>query len=339
MKYLKIIVSLVMAVGLMAIVATPVLATQPVWITCLDDPENGQWENNLCSKVKSNGNWLTNEVVETVEITSSSSDLELTDTKAMGGAETIKCAESNVGWIGAEGSDGVSSVVMSKCERVAGLCESGKEVKVAPVSPPWGSELKEESGEVRDLLKTPGFKIECFVAGVFKVADTCEGATSAKVTNHSNGTVALEFEGKSAKSTCTLGGAGAGELKGTVVLKERSGAAMMQGPQAPVILRKGNPNFGGVKKNTTKNEVFEYENPNMEVEYTAIHIANISGNAFSEASASTCKGKKVAKSKCVIEIAFKPVEEKIYLSTLNLKYIAGLSSLVKAFNIGGTGTP
>lgn len=239
MKYLRINVCLVAVAGLMAFTAAPAMGAHAGWVSCQENPEVGQWENGLCSKVKANGNWETQAVVETKEVTSSAQGLELTDTKATGGASTIKCSETDVGWIGIAGADGVSTVTTTKCERVSGACEAGKPVTAKAIDLPWDTELKEESGgELRDVFqaggKGPGYTVECTVGGIFKLNDECSGKMSTKMANNqTNGAVEAIFDAKTEKDECSVGGAGAGEITGTDIIKQRGGNALRAAPLPP----------------------------------------------------------------------------------------------------------
>jgi hypothetical protein len=325
MKHLKIItLCLTAAVGLLGILAAPALATQPIWSACQEFAEHGPWENNTCSKAKTNGNWATEEIDQTVEVTSSSS-LELTDTKATGGSSTIKCSGTDAGWVGGS-VDSISKINTTKCERITGLCESGKTVTATPIDLPWSTELKEESGgEIRDAIhatgKGPGYKIECTVGGIFKVADECFGSLTTKMkNNHSNGTVEAEFESKSGKIECSLGGKEAGEVKGVDTTKQQPPGAMAVGPPPPVFRTGGDLDFGilagGVKKNTTRSERFRFQNPAVAVNYTSVTVV---GNPFTLVN-TTCNGAMAIGSTCTAEVQFAPLAVGVFAGILEIRY-------------------
>jgi hypothetical protein len=240
MKYLKIAVVLVVMAGLMAVAAATALAAEPVprWEQC-KSVEKGQWENSLCSKGKTNGGWETKEISETEEVTSSSAKLEFTDTKAPGGTSTIRCTETNAGWIvdlkTEPGESGFSTVSLKNCERVAGGCEAGKAVTAEPEDLPSGFawELRTRAGMSiivwRNFAGTKGFgvKIKCTVAGV-GVTDECFEKELGVARNGPNGTVEIESEKVSFEEDpgeCSLGGKESGEIGGILIIKQRSGRA------------------------------------------------------------------------------------------------------------------
>ncbi len=294
----------------------------------------------MCSKGKASGNWETEEVAETQEVTSSSSALELVDTKATGGALAIKCAATDVGWI-EENFDDVSGIKFTKCARVSGSCESEKELKVIPLNLPWATELREETGgEIRDRLqaagKGPGYKIECTVGGIFKIADECAGALTTKMTNNrSTDTVEAEFDSKSGKIECTSGGKEAGEIKGIDTIK-RQGGDVMVGPRGAVYRTGGDLLFGtlggGVKKLTGRTERFRFEN-NVAVTYTA---ATVTGVGFTQLN-TTCNGAKAAGSTCVTEVEFKPMVAGAFAGVIGLDFTAGNTNGVYRAILPGIG--
>ncbi len=322
---LKITLCLAAAAALLAILATPALAGQAAWIACQEYPELGQWEDSLCSKGKEGSNWATQEVTETMEVTSNASTLELTDTKATGGSATIKCAMTDTGWI-EESLGGISKINTTKCERASGLCESGKEAKVTAIDLPWNTELREESGgEVRDILqaggKGPGYKVECTVEKVFKVADECFGAITTKMrNNHSSETVEAEYESKSEKVECSLGGKGSGEIKGVDAIKKQQPGGVQVGPPSLVFRTGGDLDFGtlagGVKKNTERTERFRFENPRVAVTY---NMVKITGSAYSLLN-TTCNGNKGIGSTCTTELKFEPASTGDFLGLLEIRY-------------------
>jgi hypothetical protein len=236
MKSLKIAFGLLIVAGSMAVTVGSALAGEVRWINCTENPGHGQWKNSLCSKAKTNGGWETKEISETVEVTSSAKELQLVDTKATGGEMKLACSVTDAGWVGATGSDGVSRVTTTECKLLEGkdgACESGKPVTAKAVHLPWSTKLQEATGgEARDAIQNggkgePGYAIECTVAGIFEVADECTGKTTTGIFNNKNkGTVEVEFESKSEKDNCILGGAGAGEIKGIAIVKQRNGRTL-----------------------------------------------------------------------------------------------------------------
>lgn len=228
MMRLKIALGLAVLAGLMAVMAGPASAAGPRWVTCKENSGHGQWENSLCTKEKANGNFETKELTETINVVSSSKGLELTDTKATGGQSTIICEGTDTGWAGANGEDGISKITTTGCTVKEGLCEKGSAATAVALNLPWFTRLVETGGEVRDIVEAkgegPGYKVECTVDKIFKAADKCVGTTSTKTTNNlPAGSVEAEFESKSEKGNCELGGTGTGVVKGIDVSSLESG--------------------------------------------------------------------------------------------------------------------
>ena len=229
---MKILLGLAVVTLFAAVAAAPALAS-PKWQTCTESTSGkGEW----CLKV-GEGNFESKEIRETEEVTSSTSGLELEDEKATGGASKIKCKGGNLGWIGANGQDGIIKATAKECERVTGPCEAGTARAIA-INLPWGTTLEEETNGIRDKIRAggsgPGYEIECRVAGFFKIVDTCTGTTSAKITNNENiGIVEDDFETKSGKDTCSIGGADAGNMRGVEIIKLK----------LPLFKSEGNKNF------------------------------------------------------------------------------------------------
>jgi hypothetical protein len=235
MKHLRMALGLVVMTGLMALAASPAMALSPRWVTCVKKASSA-FKNSLCTEAGA-GEWATQEINETVEVTASVSSLELEDTKATGGATAIKCAGSGQGTAGKEGQDSVTKIKLNHCTFVkAGSCETAVEPSVTAVNLPWSTRLEERENtstkklELRDLIrslttKPPGWNVECRIAGIFKVADTCEGGTSTSLrSNRATGATEAEFDGVSAQepATCSVGGSGAGVVRGPIVSKLRT---------------------------------------------------------------------------------------------------------------------
>jgi hypothetical protein len=237
MKHLRIVFGLAAVAGLMAVMAGPTLAAQTSWGQCKENKEHGEWGNSLCTEAKTKGNWETKEVTETIEVTSSSS-LELEDQKATGGAVAVKCGGTDLGTIGAKGSDEISKIATSSCEFVGekhGSCEEASGATAEAINLPWVTKLEENTeGEVRDVIesavsgKTPGWSVKCTVSGILKVTDECTGITNTGIRDTPAGTVEAEFEEISAEApvTCSIGGKGAGFVHGDDTIKAKNGGAI-----------------------------------------------------------------------------------------------------------------
>jgi hypothetical protein len=229
MKHLKIAFGLAVLVSMMGISASSAMAKGPVWVSCLfRGVPNGQWEDSQCTKAKPKGAWETSEITKTVEVTSSSTGLELEDSNAGGAKTVVKCSETEVGTVGANGSDSTTEIhVNEPCTVVtAGNCKTLIEVR--PVNLPWSTQLEESGGELRDAVtslvagKAPGWVVTCNTL-LGEVKDTCEANTTTTVTaNRSEGSVEEKFQrATSPAATCFLSKGKTGHVEGPVVTKLR----------------------------------------------------------------------------------------------------------------------
>jgi hypothetical protein len=229
MKHLKIAFGLAVLVSMMGISASSAMAKGPVWVTCLfRGAGNGQWEDSQCTKAKPKGSWETSELTKTVEVTSSSTGLELED-ENLGGAKTVvKCSEIDVGTVGANGSDSTTEIhVNEPCTVVtAGNCKTLERVKL--INLPWSTQLEEIGGELRDAVtslvagREPGWSVTCNTL-LGSMTDICEANTTTTVTaNRSEGSVEGKFQrATSPAATCSQNGGKTGHIEGTVVTKLR----------------------------------------------------------------------------------------------------------------------
>jgi len=107
-----------------------------------------------------------------------------------------------------------------------------------------------------------------------------------------------------------------------------------------IIWTGGNPNFGNVKINTTKEETFTFETT-AEVEFTGFRITPLRGNAFTR-TANSCTGTHLAMFQCSIKIRFAPTAQMEYKSELELLYKSppgGPVTTTLSFPVYGVGTP
>jgi hypothetical protein len=228
MKYLKIAFGLVVVAGMMAIATSSAMAKGPIWVSCLfRGVPNGQWEDAQCTKANPKGAWETSEITKTVEVTSSSTGLELEDSSAGGAKTVVKCSGTDVGTVGVNGSDSTTEIhVNEPCTVVTeGNCKTLE--KVRPVNLPWATQLEESGGELRDAVtslvagKSPGWAVTCNTL-LGKMTDTCEANTSTTVkANRSEGSVEGKFLRTSPAATCSLSKAATGHVEGPVVTKLR----------------------------------------------------------------------------------------------------------------------
>jgi hypothetical protein len=225
MKHFKIALGLVGVAGLLAVATSPALAVGPRWVTCSKVAENtGKWSNSLCTMTGS-GNWETQEIKGTIEVTSSN-ELEMEDPEASGGPVAIKCGGTNRETIGPEGLDIITRMTLSKCVFVkTGQCEAGQGLTVESLNLPWMARIEERENmlsnklELRELLRTlasapPGWKATCRVGGVLEITDECTGNTNAAVrSNRATGATEFVFDSVTEQEppSCTQG-RGSGRL-------------------------------------------------------------------------------------------------------------------------------
>lgn len=233
MRYLKIAFGLVLVTGLMAVSASSAWAGPPRWVACEKVAAGtGHWTDQHCESPGA-GSWDTREITETREVTSDGT-LELEDEKASAlGATRVKCSGTNLGTVGAGGSDSVTRITATSCTFVkAGGCSSTKPVTAEARNLGWTTQLKEENGEVRDVItslvagKAPGWAVTCTSVLGKEEVDVCEaeGTSSTKITNgtgEKKGAIIATFE-KAQRAHCSLGGVGAGVVEGEVLSRLRT---------------------------------------------------------------------------------------------------------------------
>lgn len=229
MKYMKIAFGLALVAGLMAVMATSAMAA-PIWVHCAES-STGKW---MAGCTSAGTGWETKAITETSEVTSStepgSKGLELEDKKA---GTAITCVGSGTGTVGPNGIDTVKTIKATGCKIVPGKAGSCEEpVTARAINLGWASKLEEKGTEVRDAVtsliagKTPGYAVECKVAGIITITDECTGAISTGVrANRTTGKVETEFDKTSEGElgNCTVGGEKQGRVAGNVLNLLRSG--------------------------------------------------------------------------------------------------------------------
>lgn len=137
----------------------------------------------------------------------------------------VQCEFRGTGDVAAEGFGAVEKMTVSKCERgAAGYCTGLYAIEV--LHSPWNTELYKLSGTVYDLIGqagkgTPEFKMRCEVGGIETIV-TCEGNMDPTMTNNTERGVTAQFKGKEGL-TCSRGGAGSGEIEGSLATTLSSG--------------------------------------------------------------------------------------------------------------------
>ncbi|HEY2632519.1 MAG TPA: hypothetical protein VGI26_09095 [Solirubrobacteraceae bacterium] len=161
-------------------------------------------------------------------------DLTLEDTKVLGVVSAVECKITGEGTVGPGGKDKISTLTTSECKIVKGPCTSI--LKAVAVHLPWNTQLEEVEGKIRDKVSSggsgaPGWEVECNSA-LGKVTDTCTVENSTAVENVTEG-VKLTWDSKSAHGSCTIGGAGAGVVKGTLLAEDTEGLSVKSTPSPP----------------------------------------------------------------------------------------------------------
>ena len=186
-----------------------------------------KYETNQCLKVQSSGKWAWQEITSAEKVKSQGS-LKLSDINIpIAGTVEVSCSGTDTGTVGPGKTDVTESITVASC--TAGKnCE--KLIKNAePLHLPWKTELFNTEKTVRDAIKAdgkgePGWAVECKVLGVTK-KDECTTETGTTLMSNvlTNGEllVLADFESKSGKAKCTVGGANSGEVIGGIAnLKE-----------------------------------------------------------------------------------------------------------------------
>ncbi|MGN6587855.1 MAG: hypothetical protein ACTHKT_10375 [Solirubrobacterales bacterium] len=169
--------------------------------------------------------WTLNGAAITKAVaTSGSGTLELTDEKGFfGNTVTVSCTGTTTGTAGPGAADTTSTVTVTSCKTVAGTCGSPS---ASAVNLPWKTELSTVGGVVRDTIKSdgkgaPGYKVECTVG--IRVSDTCTSEEGMPKVTLNTSPVPVIFDEGSGKANCTMGGTGAGHVRGTVTVKSSAG--------------------------------------------------------------------------------------------------------------------
>jgi hypothetical protein len=179
--------------------------------------------------------WTLNGAAITTPVnTTGSGTLLLTDENGFfGSTVTVECAGTTSGTAGPGAADTTSSVTVTSCKTVAGPCEKPH---ASAVDLPWNTELSTVGGVLRDTIRNdgngePGYLVECTIFGSV-IKDTCksERGQPKVLGTEPVDPVKLEFDTGSGTADCTLGGAGAGHVRGTVTVSSSSGTLSISNP-------------------------------------------------------------------------------------------------------------
>jgi hypothetical protein len=137
--------------------------------------------------------------------------------KSEGENVKIECEVNVKGSIEAGGVGTISSYIAGDCKRLEGICTLRTSYAV---NLPWKTELYAEGTEIRQRIVSGGsgtpawhFGCENLITG-----DTCNFNTSANMLNTGVGGVGAVFNSASNKTTCSQGGAEAGQVEGSIAL-------------------------------------------------------------------------------------------------------------------------
>ncbi|HEY2631125.1 MAG TPA: hypothetical protein VGI26_01970 [Solirubrobacteraceae bacterium] len=143
------------------------------------------------------------------------------------GMSKIECEGTDAGTVGPGAVDSITAITATGCVAVSGSCEAPVTAKA--VGLPWATELV---AGPRDKITTvaAGWAVECLVAGIFKIQDTCTGATSTGISNVAAG-VDAAFDATSGETpaTCTLTGKATGLVEGTDLNENPAGGQLTVG--------------------------------------------------------------------------------------------------------------
>jgi hypothetical protein len=248
MRHLVKIAGLCLAVVFVVSAALTSTASAAHWLVCLEAATGSaatRWETSQCSTAVAGGAWEWSELDDTEPVKVITQTLTLTDTKVpVVGSTTAICAPGSgegAGSIGPGAFDRVNTFTIkepAKNCRGTGGCKVGGIEAVNAVNMPWQTELIEIEGKISDIITgtnngEPGWEIKCEDILGGKIADLCftAGPGKAERTGLLNVATGAEllvlgtFE-KANKTNCTQGGAGSGEVGGSLALLLTSGAAL-----------------------------------------------------------------------------------------------------------------
>jgi len=192
----------------------------------------------LASASSSALQWLSNGKPITAATSISSKavgSLLLADLSATGGEVAIECTGTDKGTVGPGAMGSVSAITATECSFQKGLngsCTSSDSVTAKAVNLPWLTGLTTEGTHTRIPLSgtggNPGWAVECTVAGIIKVQDTCTSASAAPLAINAAGGVDAVFE-LPESANCSLGNATSGMVIGTDLNESPAGSTLTVG--------------------------------------------------------------------------------------------------------------
>jgi hypothetical protein len=233
MRSIKITGLCLVAVFAMSMVASATASAAPVWKQCREGSENlTKYTDGKCSGLNAEGKYEWMEL-KTTEKVLTKATLRLYDTKTLLGVSEVDCSGTTVGTIGPGKYDRTETIRIAGCNPVS-VCKNVE--TVIPKGLPWQTELYESAKEQRDKISAgAGWEVKCEVILSKKETDTCttvageEGSTlMTPITVGTKSIVKAEFETKSGRANCTLGGAKAGVVGGIATIEPQEGGWSIQ---------------------------------------------------------------------------------------------------------------
>lgn len=228
MKYLKIAgLCLVAVLALSAVVSASASAATPLWLVCREKAGSGKkYSENLCKTESATGKFELIAVPESLKVTLSATGLKLRDKKAVLGKNVeVSCNGTGEGTVETGGKGTVTEIKASSCTNIENCPGT---IKAKGVDLPWRTELVEEGGEARNILRAdgngnPGWKVEC--SGVTDECTSSNGRTFLK--ELTNGEVTGTFKKEeSGTATCSITKKESGEVEGVINTKVEDAARL-----------------------------------------------------------------------------------------------------------------
>jgi hypothetical protein len=211
---------------------------QAKWEQCSEGGSATKDTTDQCTTASGTGKWEWNEVTGTEEVRIKGS-VRITDTKVpLAGKVSVECFVEGIGHVGPGEHSRINEIKTSaeKCRNVE-KCEKVEKSEARDV--PWQAESDDAEGQALDMLTSagsgePGWKIECKVLGVTE-ADEClaESELPERVVLENKATgselLVLARFNNEVKGKCSIGGAEAGEITGTLAILKTNGSGLRIG--------------------------------------------------------------------------------------------------------------
>lgn len=256
------------------------------WELCSEVGSATKYTTDQCTTASGTGKWQWNEITGTEEVRIKGS-LMLADTKVpVVGRVAVECYVEGVGHVGPGEHGRFNEIKLSpgQCRNVEN-CEKIEKIEARDL--PWQMEplVGAGSGE-------PGWAVECRVMSIKKtdeclsIAEEPEGLLFENIAKGSELLVSAAPT-KSTKAKCSVGGAEAGEIAGTLALATANG----EGLRAPVMPAVRLNPAGTLSFNNNQEASFKIELNRLE-DIRITGVARESGTNFTPAK--SCVGKRLS---------------------------------------------